>query len=61
MMQPPAASTSFGGDSFWLQRLRANFRDQVGIRASLTDSEKMSCLMTYATGKAREVIEKCQS
>ena len=51
MVQPPPAPTP---------RFIANFRDQVENKASLTDSEKMDYLMTYTTGKAREVIENNQ-
>ena len=60
MMQPPPAPTPFDGDPSRYLRFRANFRDQVENRASLTDSEKMNYLMTYTTGKAREVIENYQ-
>ena len=60
MMQPPPAPTPFDGDPSRYLRFRANFRDQVENRASLTDSEKMNYLMTYTTGKAREVIESYQ-
>ena len=60
MMQPPPAPTPFDGDPSRYLRFRANFRDQVEDRASLTDSEKMNYLMTYTTGKAKEVIENYQ-
>ena len=42
MTQPPPAITPFDGDPAWYLRFRANFRDQVETRASLTDSEKMN-------------------
>jgi len=60
MMQPPPAPTPFDGDPSRYLRFRTNFRDQVENRTSLTDSEKMNYLMTYTTGKAREVIENYQ-
>ena len=60
MTQPPPAITPFDGDPARYLRFRANCRDQVETRASLTDSEKIHFLMTYATGKAKEVIENYQ-
>lgn len=41
MMQPPPAPTPFDGDPSRYLRFRANFRDQVENRASLTGSEKI--------------------
>ena len=38
-------------------RLRANFRDQVECKKSLSDVEKISYLMSYTTSIAKEVIE----
>ena len=60
MTQPPPAPTPFDGDPARYLRFRANFRDQVETRASLTDSEKMNYLMSYTIGKAREVIGNYQ-
>ena len=60
MTQPPPAPTPFDGDPVRYLRFRANFRDQVESRASLTDSEKMNYLMTYTTGSAKEAIENYQ-
>lgn len=60
MMQPPPAPNPFDGDPSWYLRFRASFRDQIETRASLTDSKKTNYLMTYTTGKAREVIENYQ-
>ena len=45
MTQPPPAPTPFDGDPVKYLRFRANFRDQVESRASLTDSEKMNYLI----------------
>jgi len=59
-MQPPPAPTPFDGDPSRYPRSRANFRDQVENRASLTDNEEMNYLMTYTTGKVRKVIENYQ-
>ena len=52
MTQPPPAPTPFDGDPVRYLRFRANFRDQVESRASLTDSENINYLMTYTTGSA---------
>ena len=57
MTQPPPVPAPFDGDPSRYLRFRADFRDQVESRASLTDSEKMNYLMTYTAGKAREVVE----
>ena len=40
-------TTPFVDDPFRYLRFRANFRDQLENRASLTDNEKMNYLMTY--------------
>ena len=47
MTQPPPVPAPFDGDPSRYLRFRADFRDQVESRASLTDSEKMNYLMTY--------------
>ena len=60
MSQPPPKPCPFDGDPAKYLRFSTNFKDQVENKASLTDSEKMSYLMSYTTGKAREVIENYQ-
>ena len=60
MSQPPPRPTPFDGDSSKYLQFRTNFRDQVENRSSLTDSEKMSYLLSYTTGRAKEVIESYQ-
>ena len=60
MSQPPPIPTPFDGDPAKYLRFRANFRDQVESKASLTDSEKMNYLMSYTTGRAKKVIENNQ-
>ena len=57
MSQPPPKPTPFDGDPARYLKFRSNFRDQVESKPSLTDSERMSYLMTYTTGKARQAIE----
>lgn len=57
MTQPPPVPALFDEDPSRYLRFRADFRDQVESRASLTDSEKMNYLMTYTAGKAREVVQ----
>ena len=57
MTQPPPSPTPFDGDSSHYLRFRANFRDQVEKKQSLTDSERMNYLMSYTTGRAREAIK----
>ena len=60
MSQPPPEPTPFDGDSARYLRFRANFRDQVESKVTLTDSEKMSYLISYTTGRARRVVENYQ-
>ena len=60
MSQPPPIPTPFDGDPAKYLRFRANFRDQVESKTSLTDSEKMNYLMSYTTGRAKKVIEDYQ-
>ena len=60
MSQPPPRPTPFDGDSSKYLQFRTNFSDQVENRSSLTDSEKMSYLLSYTTGRAKEVIESYQ-
>ena len=60
MSQPLPRPTPFDGDSSKYLQFRTNFSDQVENRSSLTDSEKMSYLLSYTTGRAKEVIESYQ-
>ena len=60
MSQPPPIPTPLDGDPAKYLRFRANFRDQVESKASLTDSEKMNYLMSYTTGRAKKVVENYQ-
>lgn len=57
MTQPPPVPALFDEDPSRYLCFRADFRDQVESRASLTDSQKMNYLMTYTAGKAREVVK----
>ena len=60
MSQPPPEPTPFDGDPARYLRFQANVRDEVESKASLTDSEKMSYLISYTTGRARKVIKNYQ-
>ena len=55
--RPPPTPALFDGDRAQYLRFRANFKDQVESKLSLSDSEKMNYLLTYTTGRARKVIE----
>ena len=60
MSQPPPIPSPFDGNPAKYLRFRANFRDQVESKASLTNGEKMNYLMSYTTGRAKKVIENYQ-
>ena len=60
MTQPAPCPTPFDGDPKKYLRFRASFRDQIESRISLSESEKMSYLMSYTTGKAKQLIENYQ-
>ena len=60
MSRPPPTPAPFDGDPAQYLRFRANFKDQVESKLSLSDSEKMNYLLTYTTGRARKVIETYQ-
>ena len=57
LSQPPPEPSPFDGDPAKYLRLRANFRDQVESKKSLSDSERLNYLMSYTTGRAKAVIE----
>ena len=60
MSQPPATPAPFDGNPAQYLRFRSNFVDQVESKISLSDSEKLNCLLAYTTGKARTIIENYQ-
>ena len=57
LSQPPPEPSPFDGDPAKYLRFRANFRDQVESKKSLSDSERLNYLMSYTTGRAKAVIE----
>ena len=57
LSQPSPELAPFDGDPAKYLRFRANFRDQVECKKSLSDSEKLNYLMSYTTGRAKAVIE----
>ena len=57
LSQPPPEPSPFDGDPAKYLRFRANFRDQVECKKSLSDSERLNYLMSYTTGRAKAVIE----
>jgi len=52
LSQPPPETSPFDGDPAKYLRFRANFRDQVECKKSLSDSERLNYLMSYNTGRA---------
>ena len=57
LSQPPPEPSPFDGDPAKYLRFRANFRDQVESKKSLSGSERLNYLMSYTTGRAKAVIE----
>ena len=57
LSQPPPEPSPFDGDSAKYLPFRANFRDQVESKKSLSDSERLNYLMSYTTGRTKAVIE----
>ena len=57
LSQPPPEPSPFDGDSAKYLPFRANFRDQIESKKSLSDSERLNYLMSYTTGRAKAVIE----
>ena len=57
LSQPSPELAPFDGDPVKYLRFRANFRDQVECKKSLSDSDRLNYLMSYTTGRAKTVIE----
>ena len=55
--QPPPEPSPFDADPAKYLQFRANFRDQVEVKKSLSDSEGLNYLMSYTAGRAKAVIE----
>ena len=57
LSQPSPELAPFDGDPANYLRLRANFRDRVECKKSLSDSKRLNYLMSYTTGRGKAVIE----
>ena len=55
--QPSPEFAPFDGDPAKYLPFRANFRDQVECKKSLSDSERLNYLISYTTGRAKAIIE----